>query len=343
MQFGVLGPLEVWATKERLVRVPEVKVRALLADLLAHNGRVVPADRLVEDLWGGSTLPANPLGALQAKVSQLRRALEEAEPGSRELVVHRAPGYALKAPDTSVDADRFRTLLVRARTTEDPRAKAAVLTDALSLWRGPAFADFADEPFVRVAVASLEEERLTAVEEHAEARLELGEHSTLIGELTTLVAAHPLRERLRAVQMRSLYRVGRSSEALDSYAELRRRLDQELGLSPGPAIEALRQAILRQDPGLQDTSGASNAIPGTRSRTNLPAGVNSLVGRDEALRELQQLVRDRRLVTLTGPGGVGKTRLATATARELDGEFPDGVWLVELAGLGGAERPAGPG
>ncbi|MEV0039548.1 BTAD domain-containing putative transcriptional regulator [Streptomyces sp. NPDC050804] len=343
MQFGVLGPLEVWATKERLVRVPEVKVRALLADLLAHNGRVVPADRLVEDLWGGSTLPANPLGALQAKVSQLRRALEEAEPGSRELIVHRAPGYALKAPDKSVDADRFRTLVVRARTIEDPRAKAAVLTDALALWRGPAFADFADEPFVRVAVASLEEERLTAVEEHAEARLELGEHSTLIGELTTLVAAHPLRERLRAVQMRSLYRVGRSSEALDSYAELRRRLDQELGLSPGPAIETLRQAILRQDPGLQDTTGASNAIPGTRSRTNLPAGVNSLVGRDKALAEVQQLVRDRRLVTLTGPGGVGKTRLATATARELDGEFPDGVWLVELAGLGGAERPAGPG
>ncbi|MDX3853680.1 BTAD domain-containing putative transcriptional regulator [Streptomyces sp. AK02-01A] len=343
MQFGVLGPLEVWATKERLVRVPEVKVRALLADLLAHNGQVVPADRLVEDLWGGSTLPANPVGSLQAKVSQLRRALDEAEPGSRELIVHRAPGYALKAPGKSVDADRFRTLVAQARTVEDPRAKATVLTDALALWRGPAFADFADEPFVQAAVAGLEEERLTAVEEHAEARLELGEHSMLIGELTTLVAAHPLRERLRVVQMRSLYRVGRSSEALDSYAELRRLLDQELGLTPGPAIETLQQAILRQDPGLQGTAGTPHSIPGTRPRTNLPAGVNSLLGRDEALVAVQQLVRDRRLVTLTGPGGVGKTRLATATARELDGEFPDGVWLVELAGLGGAERPAGPG
>ncbi|MFI6084353.1 BTAD domain-containing putative transcriptional regulator [Streptomyces sp. NPDC051217] len=343
MRFGVLGPLEVWATKERLVRVPEVKVRALLADLLAHRGRVVPADRLVEDLWGGSTLPANSLGALQAKVSQLRRALEKSEPGSRELIVHKAPGYALEAPDQSVDADRFRTLAKRARTIEDPRVKAAVLTDALSLWRGPAFADFADEPFVRVAVAGLEEERLTAVEEHAEARLELGEHSTLIGELTSLVAAHPLRERLRAVQMRSLYRVGRSSEALDSYAMLRRRLGEELGLSPGPAIESLQQAILRRDPALQYPTGASNSVPGTRSRTNLPAGFNPLVGRDEALAEVQELVRERRLVTLTGPGGVGKTRLAIATARELDGEFPDGVWLVELAGLGGTARPAGPG
>ncbi|MFD0311393.1 BTAD domain-containing putative transcriptional regulator [Streptomyces sp. NPDC127119] len=343
MQFGVLGPLEVWATKERLVRVPEVKVRALLADLLAHHGRVVPADRLVEDLWAGSTLPANPAGALQAKVSQLRRALEEAESGGRELVVHRAPGYALKTPPESVDADRFRARISDARTTEDPRAKAAILTDALNLWRGPAFADFADEPFARSAIASLEEERLTAVEERAETRLALGEHSMLIGELTALVTAHPLRERLRMVQMRSLYRVGRSSEALDSYVDLLRRLDGELGLTPGPAIEALQQAILRQDPGLQDRESVTLTIPGTRSRTNLPAGVEPLVGRAEALTEIKQLARRRKLVTLTGPGGVGKTRLATATARELDVEFPDGVWLVELAGLSGSDRPAGPG
>ncbi|MEV6588453.1 AfsR/SARP family transcriptional regulator [Streptomyces acidicola] len=338
MQFRVLGPLEVWATEERLVRVPEVKVRALLANLLAHPGRVVAADRLVEVLWGGSTLPANPLGALQAKVSQLRRALEEAEPGSRELIVRRAPGYALMTPADSVDAGRFQALVAEAGGVRDPRVKATMLADALSLWRGPAFAEFADEPFVRPAADSLEEQRLTAVEEHAETRLELGEHSTLIGELTTLVAAHPLRERLRAVQMRSLYRVGRSSEALDSYAELRRRLDRELGLSPGPAIETLQQAILRRDPALQDT--AQHAASGARSRTNLPARTDSLVGRDEAVAELRRLVRERRLVTLAGPGGVGKTRLATATARELDGAFPDGVWLVELAGLSVTTGPA---
>ncbi|WP_143678578.1 AfsR/SARP family transcriptional regulator, partial [Streptomyces rhizosphaericus] len=190
---------------------------------------------------------------LQAKVSQLRRALEEAEPGARELIVHHSRGYALRAPCETVDADRFRVLVERARTLDDPRSKAATLMDALALWRGPAFADFADEPFVQAAVARLEEERLTAVEEHAEARLELGEHSMVIGELTALVAAHPLRERMRMVQMRALYRVGRSSEALDSYAELRRRLDEELGLTPSPAIDALQQAILRQDPTLQHT------------------------------------------------------------------------------------------
>ncbi|MFI8861312.1 AfsR/SARP family transcriptional regulator [Streptomyces prasinus] len=335
MQFRVLGSLEVWATEERLVRVPEVKVRALLASLLAHPGRVVAADRLVEALWGGSTLPANPLGALQAKVSQLRRALEEAKPGSRELIAHRAPGYVLTTPAESVDAGQFQARVADARAVRDPRVKATVLADALSLWRGPAFADFADKPFIRTAAAALEEQCLTAVEEHAEARLELGEHSTLIGELTRLVAAHPLRERLRAVHMRSLYRVGRSSEALDSYAELRRLLDRELGLSPGPAIETLQQAILCQDPALQDTAQTAHVSSGTRSRTNLPARLDSPVGRDEAVAELRQLVREERLATLTGPGGVGKTRLATATARELDDAFPDGVWLVELAGLSG--------
>ncbi|MFJ8281239.1 BTAD domain-containing putative transcriptional regulator [Streptomyces griseoviridis] len=336
MQFRVLGSLEVWATEERLVRVPEVKVRALLANLLAHPGRVVAAERLIEALWGGSTLPTNPLGALQAKVSQLRRALEDAEPGGRELIARQAPGYVLTAPAVSVDSGRFQALVSDATALQDPRAKAAALGDALSLWRGHAFADFVDAPFVRAAADSLEEQRLTAIEEHAEARLELGEHSTLIAELTALVAAHPLRERLRAAQMRSLYRVGRSSEALGSYAELRRRLDRELGLSPGPAIEALQQAILRQDPALQDTAGTTPPPLGTRSRTNLPARLGSLVGRDEAVAELRDLVREERLVTLTGPGGVGKTRLAAATARRLDDAFPDGVWLVEFAGLSSA-------
>ncbi|MFF3246805.1 BTAD domain-containing putative transcriptional regulator [Streptomyces sp. NPDC002870] len=343
MEFGVLGPLEVWATEGRPVRVPEVKVRALLADLLAHSGQVVPSDRLIEDLWGASTYPANPSASLQAKVSQLRRALEDAEPGARQLIVHKAPGYALQAPGESVDTERFRSLVARARGTEDPRTKAAVLTDALALWRGPAFADFADEPFVQAAAAGLEEERLTAVEEHAEACLELGEHSVLIGELGTLVATYPLRERLRMAQMRALYQAGRSSEALDSYADLRYRLDQQLGLAPGPAISELQQAVLRHDPGLQHLGRTPQNPSGNRPRTNVPAPGNPLVGREAEIAEGRRHVMRHRLVTLTGPGGVGKTRLAVATARELNGEFPDGVWLAELTGVGGLERTADPG
>ncbi|MGW4278045.1 AfsR/SARP family transcriptional regulator, partial [Streptomyces seoulensis] len=243
MRFGVLGPLEVRTATGRTVRVPEIKVRALLASLLAHHGEVVPTVRLIEALWGG-TPPANPTASLQAKVSQLRRALEDAEEGARHLVIHRAPGYTLRAPEDAVDVRRFRTLVARSRTRGDSRARAAVLADALALWRGPAFADFADEPFVSPAIARLEEERLAAVEEHFDARLELGEHSLLVGELAALVAAHPLRERLRMAQMRALHLAGRSSEALDSYADLRRHLDEELGLVPGEAAKVLHQAIL---------------------------------------------------------------------------------------------------
>lgn len=232
MKFRVLGPLEVRSDGGRVVRVPEVKVRRLLADLLAHHGQVVPVGRLIEDLWGGSTFTSRPTASLQAKVSQLRRALEDAEAGGRELVAHRAPGYVLDIPAAALDAGRFRALVAAARATEDPRARAASYSEALALWRGPAFAEFANQPCVRPTAVSLEEERLTAVEEHAAARLELGEHSLLIGELTELVETYPLREGLRAALMWALYQAGRSSDALDCLTDLRRRLDEELGLTP---------------------------------------------------------------------------------------------------------------
>ncbi|MFG3498313.1 BTAD domain-containing putative transcriptional regulator [Streptomyces sp. NPDC047928] len=343
MRFGVLGPLEVWTAEGRVVRVPEVKVRTLLADLLAHHGHVVPSGRLIEDLWGGSTFTARPAASLQAKVSQLRRALEDAEPGARDLVAHRSPGYVLDVPADALDVGVFRSLVAEARATADAGARARLFTEALALWRGAAFADFAEQPFVRATAAGMEEERLTAVEEHAEARLELGEHSLLIGELTELVDRFPLREGLRAAQMRALYRAGRPAEALDSYRELRRRLDEELGLTPGPALDALQGAILRHGPEVAPPESRRRTPPasGTRRRTNLPAPVNALVGRDEAVADVRALLADRRLVTLTGPGGVGKTRLATAVAGESADAFPDGAWLVELAGVrDSAERMA---
>ncbi|MFG6200285.1 BTAD domain-containing putative transcriptional regulator [Nonomuraea sp. JJY05] len=322
MRFGVLGPLSVWNDDGRLVRVPEVKVRALLADLLAHEGRPVSADRLAEDLWGADP-PGNPVNTLQTKVSQLRRALEQGEPGGRELVAFQAAGYVLRAAD--VDAARFVALLDRARAAADSRAKAGLLGDALALWRGPAYADFSDEEFVRTAATRLEEQRLTALEERAEIRLELGEHTLLADELGELVAAHPLRERLRAAHLRALYRSGRQAEALAGYDDLRHRLAGELGLDPGPELATLHQAMLRQDPSLTPA----------RPRTNLPAPVTELIGRAQAVTEVGALLGSARLVTLTGPGGVGKTRLALAAADRATDAFPDGVWLVELAGTSG--------
>ncbi|HEX2316069.1 MAG TPA: BTAD domain-containing putative transcriptional regulator [Thermomonospora sp.] len=324
MRFGVLGPLAVWTDDGAPVRVPEAKVRALLAALLARRGRPVPADRLVAELWPARP-PRNPAGTLQARVSQLRRTLEDAEPGARALLVSQSPGYALRVDAGALDADRFDALTARARTAADPRARVRLLTDALALWRGPAYADFADEDFLAPEIARLEEQRLLALEEQAEARLDLGEHGLLAGELADLVARHPLRERLRAAHLLALYRAGRQGEALAGYQELRERLAEELGVDPGPDLAALYQAMLRQDPAL---------APRARPRTNLPAPISDLIGRDEAIRETHALLESARLVTLTGPGGVGKTRLALAAAARLTGEHPDGVWFVELAPLG---------
>ncbi|TDC87439.1 BTAD domain-containing putative transcriptional regulator [Actinomadura sp. 7K507] len=325
MRFGVLGPLAVWTDDGGPVAVPGLKVRALLADLLVHEGRPVPADRLIDDLWG-EDLPGNPMGALSAKVSQLRRVLEDAEPGARALVESRPAGYLLGG--RRVDARRFQNLVDEARRAAEPKERAALLAEALELWRGPAFADFADEPFTRPAIARLEELRLTALEEHAEVRLDLGEHGALAGELGDAVAAHPLRERLRAAHMRALYRAGRQNEALESYESHRTLLAAELGLDPGSELADLQRSILRQDPAL-DVPAARE--PGPRS--NLPVPPTELIGRDDAVREIRARIGTDRLVTLTGPGGVGKTRLAVETASGLVDGFGDGVWMAELAGF----------
>ncbi|MGW2458268.1 AfsR/SARP family transcriptional regulator, partial [Streptomyces sp. NPDC001761] len=446
MRFGVLGPLAVWDDQGEPLRVPETKVRALLADLLAHDGGPVSADRLVHDLWGDRP-PGNPAGALQAKVSQLRRVV------GRERLARQPPGYRLiLGPSDDVDTERFGRLVTEARRAMDPRARAALLTEAVGLWRGPAYADFADEEFVRAARECLAEQRLAVLEERAEARLAAGDHLLLAGELAALVAEHPLRERLRAVQMRALYRAGRQGEALASYEDLRTRLAGELGACPGPALSALHRAVLRQDPSLAadpvapsadpvapsgnaaapsadpvapavdrvapaadpmassgdpvalsgdpvapsgdpvalsgdpvapsgdpvapaggamapsgdpaapaggamapsgnpvpptppaDTAPSSPAtVPGPQGSltpatpTNLLHPLTPLVGRDRALADLAALLARQRLVTLTGPGGVGKTRLAVAVAQGFaSGGVPDGVWFVEFGGVRGA-------
>ncbi|SDM06507.1 BTAD domain-containing putative transcriptional regulator [Nonomuraea jiangxiensis] len=328
MRFGVLGPLSVWDSDGNPVRVPESKVRALLSDLLVHEGRPVTADRLIDDLWGEEP-PGNPANTLQVKVSQLRRAL------GRDRVVHESAGYRLRLDRSAdeVDSQCFQSLVTQARSVGDARTRAGLLTEALGLWRGPAYADVEDEEFARAAAQRLTEQRLAVLEEQAEARLELGDHILLIGELADLVARYPLRERLRAIQLRALYLAGRQSEALASYAELRELLTADLGLDPSPELAALQGAILRQDASLAppDTSASpSGPPPPACPQSNLPAPLSTLIGREQSLGEVGDLLGRARLVTLTGPGGVGKTRLAVAAATRFAQEV-DEAWLVEFA------------
>ncbi len=325
----MLGPLAVWTDDGAPVAVHDTKVRALLADLLLHAPRPVSADRLVEDLWEDRP-PRNPTGTLQARVSQLRTAL-----GDRSLVIRHPAGYAVAAD--RLDLRDFDALLARARDDRDDRAKAALLADALALWRGDALADLADFAFARTAAAALEERRLTALEDWAEVRLGLGEHAETAAELDDAVRRHPLRERLRALHLKALYRTGRQAEALAGYRAFRELLAEELGVDPGPELAALHQAILRHDPAL--------AVPQARPASNLPAPATGLVGRERETRRVCSLLEAHRLVTLTGPGGVGKTRLALeAAGRARDGawsaELQDGAWFVELAACRGAAEVA---
>ncbi|WP_280218629.1 AfsR/SARP family transcriptional regulator [Nocardia neocaledoniensis] len=324
MLFGVLGPIEVRTARGDPVRVPERKVRILLAHLLAQAKAPVSVDRLIEELWRDRP-PADPKGALQAKVSQLRRVLEEAQPGGRDLVIFDSAGYRIQPGRLALDTDRFTDLLARARAERAPRPRAALLDNALALWRGPAFADIADAVTVRPAIDRLDDQRLAAFEDRAETQLELGEHELVAGEIARIAAEHPLRERLRAVQMRALYRCGRAGEALAVFEHLRNQLRTELGADPGPELVELHRELLVHSPRL-----LVEAPERTEARSALPAPPTELVGRHVDTDRVCALLGRCRLVTLIGIGGVGKTRLALAVAQELDRRRPSVTWFVEL-------------
>ncbi|MFF2194181.1 BTAD domain-containing putative transcriptional regulator [Streptomyces sp. NPDC058157] len=320
MQIGMLGPLEVRADDGRPVDVPGARLRGLLAALALRPGRVVPKSVLVDWIWGAHP-PADAANALQRLVSRLRKLL----PGG--AVEGLTDGYRLAVEAEAVDAVRFERLVVAGQARgEDAAGRARLLREALGLWRGAALQDVGlqDSAAFEAAVARFEGLRLTAAEARAEADVALGRGAELVTELTDLVAAHPVRERLVAALMRALVAAGRDSEALQVYQRAREALADTLGADPSPELAAVHLALLRGELG-------RNAAD---RRTNLRAELTSFVGRDADVAAVRALVAEHRLTTVIGPGGAGKTRLATETARTLLADLPDGVWLVELAAVG---------
>ncbi|MEV0582474.1 BTAD domain-containing putative transcriptional regulator [Nonomuraea sp. NPDC050310] len=307
MRLEILGPVRAGEAE-----VGGPRVRALLVLLALEAGRIVPADRLIDGLYGERP-PEDAANALQSQVSRLRRAL------GRELIEHHPAGYRLAVDPLEVDLHRFERLAAegrRARGEGDPERAAALLGEALALWRG--------RPEVPETQATrLEELRLAAVEDEVRARLDLGGHRELVARLSELVRLHPLREGLRALLIRALYGSGRQADALAVFEEGRRILDEELGVEPGPELAAAQLAVLRADPAL----GAVRNAPVPPARVGLRAQLTSFVGRSGDLARLATLLTTSRLVTLIGPGGAGKTRLAVEAAAAEPGD----VTLVELA------------
>jgi predicted ATPase/DNA-binding SARP family transcriptional activator len=322
MDYRILGPLEVYE-EGRALALGGVKERALLAVLLLHPGEVVSVDRLIDDLWGEHS-PAGAVNTVQSYVSRLRKVLHA---HGSPILVTRRPGYLLQLEANELDAHRFASAVEAGRAAlmrGEFGVASNALRRALDLWRGPALADFAYEPFAQAEVARLEELRLAALEDRLEADLALGRHTDVVAELKNLAATHPLRERVQAQLMIALYRCGRQAEALDAYRAARRLLVEDLGTEPGRELQRVHDLVLRHDSSLELRTPPAN---------NLPVQTTSFIGREWEVAEVQKLLLGTRLLTVTGVGGSGKTRLAIEVGRKVSLDYPDGVWLAELGSL----------
>ncbi|TMR95621.1 BTAD domain-containing putative transcriptional regulator [Nonomuraea basaltis] len=314
--YRVLGTLEVAGTTASALG--SARQRALLACLLAQDRHWASADVLADVLWGDAP-PRHPAAALHTQVSRLREVLRRA--GRTDEVMPEQRGYRLVVDRSDVDAWRFETLLRHAGSVPVGE-RAGAYERALSLWRGRAFEEIADHPAVQLTATRLEELRLAAVEDRAAALISAGDLGGVIAELTAFAAVNPLRERALELLMTALYRSGRQSDALAVFEDYRVKIAEELGLDPTPPLRALQLDILNQTvPAVRQTATVSRP----------PVPLSRLIGRDKDLRRLTERIREHRLLTVVGPGGVGKTRLVTQALPALDEEFADGVWWCDLS------------
>jgi DNA-binding SARP family transcriptional activator len=322
MDFSILGPLRV-RSGDAALDLGGPAQRGLLALLLASPHVPVADDRLIDELWGDEP-PASAHHLLQVYVSQLRGLLGSTPFGPR--IVREGAGYRMRLEPGELDAERFTTALPDRRQVADGDLEAAeeALARAMRLWRGAPFGDLRDAPaMVRAHGEYLERRHREALASWIDVRIRLGRHHELGPELFELVKQHPYDEALRGQLMLALYRCGRQAEALAAARALEARLREDLGIDPSPEVRDLYRRILLQAPEL--------ALEPPPPPTNLPRRLTSFVGREEELREVAELLETSRLVTLTGPGGIGKTRLAIETGEQRRAEFPGGVWWVDLA------------
>ncbi|MBE1536708.1 BTAD domain-containing putative transcriptional regulator [Actinomadura algeriensis] len=335
-EFGILGPLSVTRDGAR-VSIGSGMQRSLLAALLVDAGQVVSVDSLVGRLWGESP-PRGARNAVQNYVLRVRRAL------GPDVVVTDRRGYLVDVAPDRLDAHRFAALVRRgadAATGGESERAAALLGEALGLWRGDPLADLAAERFQDV-VPALCEQRLAAQELWIDAVIRCGRPADVLPQLHRLTECHPLRERFWSQRMLALYRCGRQGEALECYRQVARLLADELGIDPGDELRTLHRRMLTCAPEI--AAPPSGAVPPPAAPPppeavpigpigNLPAETTSFIGRERELAETRRLLRTSRLVTLTGVGGVGKTRLALRAAGQVAPFFPEGVWLADLAAL----------
>jgi DNA-binding SARP family transcriptional activator len=345
--LGFLGPFELRLDGGDPVALGGLRQRALLAILALHANKVVATDRLIDELWGENP-PSAATHTVQVFVSRLRRALGAAS--GRLATV--PPGYRLAVDGTEIDADRCERLYAEARAANAarrPADAAAKLGRALALWRGPPLADFTYETFAQGAIAQLEELRVDCREALVDAQLALGQHAKAVQDLETLIAEHPLRERPRGQLMLALYRCGRQAEALDAYQQARHMLVEKLGIEPSAALRALEQGILKQDPALSapapsgdsrpgagDSVAFADTVPDADRATASPLALNdkrpaaapprtaagAFVGRLDCLERLRSCWEESKagrtsVIWVIGEAGIGKTRLATQFAEEV--------------------------
>jgi predicted ATPase/DNA-binding SARP family transcriptional activator len=330
LQFCILGPVKVVGADGETIAVTSPTQRAILALLLIHRNEVLSADRMIEEIWGDDESRPRPK-SLQFHISKLRDALDPARTSGKDGVIKTHPaGYVLDVADDQVDAADFERLVKAAEGTEtgDLSEQRAILDDGLSLWRGRVLDGVPELQSARAEAERLGELWLHTMERRIDLDLALGRHDGLVAEIEVLVQQYPLRESLWGQLVLALYRCDRQAEALRAFQQAREQLIQELGIEPSSALRDLETRVLRQDPSLDFTNEEPEAYP-----NNIPVSISSFVGRESELSSLKRLIAEHRLVTVTGIGGVGKTRHAVQVANDPDVRRHDGTWLVELGGL----------